>query len=137
MANTTNRTARKVADMTAIVAGLMAMGNAMWGPMIFGARTLQERQGDPGLGYNWVALGVGGLLAIIGVTVAQRRTTLGRILVAVGGVMLVAVPLAYRLPAALPVTTSVILGVLLLVATPFVGEMPAPRGMPQGNAGTR
>jgi hypothetical protein len=127
MSDTPSRSARTWADVVAIVAGLVALGNAMWGPIIFTTMFGRLNQGDPGVGYNWLAFGIGGLLAILAVILAQKWPRPARIPLALGGVLLLAVPFAYRNWAPLPIVTSVVLGLAMLAATPFLGRMPAPR----------
>jgi hypothetical protein len=102
MTNTDSRVRRKWADIVAILAAVISLGNAMWGPLIFSTMQRSQPQGDPGVGYNWIAFGLGGLL-------------------------LLAVPFAYRDRDLLPIVVSVVLGLAMLVASPFVGPMPPPR----------
>jgi hypothetical protein len=128
MVTATSRRVRWWADLLAIVAGVCALGNAMWGPLIFTAMERSTPRGDPGIGYNWEAFGIGGLLALIAVVLAQRWARPARVLLALAGLMLLAVPFTYVRKDALPIAASVILGLAMLVAAPFLGTMPAPRG---------
>ena len=121
------RRTRRWADMVAIVAGVVALANAMWGPIIFTTMYRELTRGDRGVDYNWMAFGVGGLLALLGIALAQKRPTLGRPALALGGLLLVIVPFFYERKTPLPLATSVVLGLTMLIATPFVGPMPAPR----------
>jgi hypothetical protein len=127
-------TRTKWADIVAIVAGVVAVGNAMWGPVIFPVMQHDLPQGDPGIGYNWLAFGLGGILTVLGIGLAQRWPTLGRIPIALGGLLLVAVPLAYQRHHPVPITVSVVVGLAMLLAAPFVGPMPPPRGSRQSAA---
>jgi MFS family permease len=125
MSELSSRSRRKWADVVAIVASLAALGNAMWGPLIFGAMSSRTTT-DPGVGYNWFAFGVGGVLGILGLIVAQKRPAPGRIALAIGGALLVIVPFFYANKSMLPITTSVVLGIAMLVSAFFLGPMPAP-----------
>ena len=124
--NARGRTGRKWADIVAIVAGLVALANAMWGPIIFTMMYKQLSQGDRGVAYNWMAFGLGGLLALCGVALAQRSPRAGRPFLTVAGILLVVVPFFYDNKPLLPIATSVILGLAMLGAAPFLGPMPPP-----------
>ena len=128
MAETSTRRARWWADVVAIVASVAAVGNALWGPLIFSTLSNQVTT-DRGAGYNWFAFGVGGILGVLGVIVAQRRPLPGRIAIAVGGALLVIVPFFYETFSTLPIATSVVLGIAMIVSAFFLGPMPAPRGV--------
>ena len=116
----------------AIVASVTALGNAMWGPLIFSTTSSQVTT-DQGAGYNWFAFGVGGILGVLGLIVAQKRPLPGRIALAIGGALLVAVPFVYENRSPLPIATSVVLGIAMLVSSFFLGPMPAPRHVPEGH----
>src|SRR5687768_334751 len=83
MPETSTRRARRWADLVAIIASVAAIGNALWGPLIFSTRSAAVTT-DPGAGYNWFAFGVGGILGVLGLIVAQKRPIPGRIALAVG-----------------------------------------------------
>jgi hypothetical protein len=110
---------RHWADVVAIIAGVWAFGEAIWGPALFSSETT-----DRGAGATWLAFGIGGLLAIGAVLLAQRYTRLARLLLGIAGVILVLSPLAYRHPAWLPIVSSLTVGVAMLAAAPFIGRMP-------------
>ena len=116
-ANTARR--RHWANVVAIVAGVWAFGEAIWGPAVFSSETV-----DRGAGATWLAFGIGGLLAIIAVLLAQRYPRPARVALGVAGLILVLSPLAYGHPAWLPIVSSVIVGLAMLVAAPFIGRMP-------------
>jgi peptidoglycan/LPS O-acetylase OafA/YrhL len=120
----------------AIIASVTALGNAMWGPLIF-STTSTGVTADRGVGYNWFAFGVGGILGVLGLIVAQKRPVPGRIALAVGGALLIAVPFVYENRPMLPIATSVVLGIAMLVSSFFLGPMPAPRHMPEGHEARR
>jgi hypothetical protein len=126
MADNSSRARRKWADIVAIVASVTAVGNALWGPLIFGTVS-NPTITDRGAGYNWFAFGVGGLLGLLGLIIAQKRQTLGRIPLAIGGVLLVIVPFFYTRGSMLPIATSVVLGVAMIVSALFIGPMPPPQ----------
>lgn len=135
MAVSTSRTIRKWADIVVGAASLVSLANAIWGPFILTDIASETQRGERGIGYNWVAFAVGGLLALLGVLLAERRPRLGRISVAVAGVMIAAVPLAYEQWYALPIITSLVLGLAMLIAAPFIGPRPAPRGSDRASSG--
>jgi hypothetical protein len=110
---------RHWADVLAIVAGVWAFGEAIWGPAVFSSETT-----DRGAGASWLAFGVAGLLAVGAVFLAQRYTRPARIVLGVAGLILVVSPFAYRSPAWLPIISSVIVGLAMLAAAPFIGRMP-------------
>jgi MFS family permease len=126
VSDNSSRARRKWADLVAIIASLAALGNAMWGPLIFGTISAQTTT-DRGAGYNWFAFGVGGMLGLLGLILAQKRPALGRVPLAVGGALLVIVPFFYSHKAMLPIATSVVLGLLMIASAFFLGPMPAPR----------
>jgi hypothetical protein len=110
---------RHWADLVAIIAGVWAFGEAIWGPALFSSETV-----DRGAGATWLAFGIGGLLAIGAVLLAQRNTRLARLLLGLAGVLLVLSPLAYRHPSWLPIVSSLVVGLAMLAAAPFIGRMP-------------
>jgi len=118
--NAANKARRRHwADVVAILAGVWSFGEALWGPALFSMETV-----DRGAGATWLAFGISGLLAIGAVLIAQRRTKPARIMLAVAGLILVASPFAYRNPVSLPIIASMIAGVMMLAAAPFIGRMP-------------
>jgi hypothetical protein len=127
MADIGSRSTRKLADIVAIVAAVTAIGNALWGPLIFSAMQASLPQGDPGVGYNWLAFGLGGIIALVGVFIAQKRPLPGRIALGIAGIMLVLVPFFYDRRNMLPIVASVIIGIAMLVASLFLGPVPGPR----------
>jgi peptidoglycan/LPS O-acetylase OafA/YrhL len=127
MSEINDRTTRRWADVVAIIATVVALANAMWGPIIFTTMADKLSLGDRGVDYNWIAFGVGGMLALGGLILAQRWPQYGKIALAIGGLMLVLVPFFYERKVALPIITSVVLGVAMLATSPFVGRMPAAR----------
>jgi peptidoglycan/LPS O-acetylase OafA/YrhL len=127
MADTRTRSRTRWADLVAIVASVVALGNALWGPVIFSTMQRDLPQGDPGVGYNWLAFGLGGILGVLGLLLAQKWPRFAKIPLALGGLLLIAVPFAYQRQHPAPIAVSVVVGLALLLAAPFVGPMPAPR----------
>ncbi|MDQ3811827.1 MAG: hypothetical protein M3336_16210, partial [Chloroflexota bacterium] len=81
-------TARRydVANFLAIVAAVASFAFAIWGtPLAVGEVTGADARN---ISLIWLSYGIAGVLALGGVAVAQRRTGLGRLMVAVGGVVL-------------------------------------------------
>jgi hypothetical protein len=130
MADTTDRTRRRWADVMAIVASVCSLANAMWAPVLFHAMLTSMPQGDRGVGYSYMTFGVSGLLGLIAVALAERRTGAARITLAVAGLLLLSAPFTYTRPHPLPIAATVILGLAMLLAAPFLGPMPAPRRVP-------
>jgi hypothetical protein len=110
---------RHWADLVAIVAGVWSFGQALWGPTIFANQVI-----DRGVGPTWLAYGLGGLLAIGSVILAQRYRIPARLMLGVAGLILVGAPFAYRTAVWLPILTSIAAGLAMLAAAPFIGRMP-------------
>jgi hypothetical protein len=110
---------RHWADLLAIVAGVWTFGQALWGPTVFSSAAI-----DRGVGPNWLAFGIGGLVALGSVFLAQRYTRPARIILGLAGLMLLLVPFAYRYPVWPPIVSSVLSGLAMLAAAPFIGPMP-------------
>jgi hypothetical protein len=127
MADAPARPARKLADIVVIAASVISLGNAMWGPTIFTAMMHDMPAGDRGIGYNWAVFGLSGMLGVLSIFMTMRWPRFARIPLLIAGLMLVAVPFTYIRPHPLPVATSVVLGLAMLLALPFFGPMPAPR----------
>jgi hypothetical protein len=76
----------------------------------------------------YTAYAVGGGLALAGFFLAQRWLVVGRVLVVIAGLVLIAYGVAgYRESAAALWATVLVPGLLLLAATPFFGPMPRAR----------
>jgi hypothetical protein len=128
MSHVSDARRRHWADLLAIVAGVWSFGQAIWGPVLFSSETI-----DRGAGASWVAFGLGGLLAIGAVLLAQRRTRPARLMLGVAGLILALSPLAYRSPSWPPILSSVVTGLAMLAAAPFIGRMP--RELPSSGSG--
>ena len=127
MADTGGRSRRRWAEIVAIVASVVALANALWGAAIFPTMQRDLPQGDPGIGYNWLAFGLGGSLGVLGAILAQSWGRWAKLALVLGGLLLITVPLAYRRHPPVPIAVSMIVGLAMLLAAPFVGPMPAPR----------
>ncbi len=110
---------RHWSDLVAILAGVWSFAQALWGPAIFSIVTV-----DRGAGASWIAFGLGGLLAIGAVLLAQKSTKPARIMLAVAGLILVGSAFAYRDAVSLPIISVIIAGIAMLAAAPFIGRMP-------------
>jgi hypothetical protein len=133
MSSTPSRRVRTWADLLVLIASIASLGNAMWGPTIFTAMMHDMPQGDRGVGYNWLAFGLAGILGILAVFMSMRWPARARWPLVPAGMLLVIVPFIYARPHPLPMITSVVLGIAMLVSVPFFGPMPAPR-MPQAGS---
>ena len=134
MPDTKARSRTRWADLVAIVAAMVALGNAMWGPVIFSTMQRDMPRGDPGIGYNWLAFGLGGILGVLGLVMAQKWPRWAKFPLALGGLLLIAAPFAYQRHHPAPIAVSVVVGLAMLLVAPFVGPMPAPRGTAERSA---
>ena len=109
------------ADFIAIVAAVACFAFAIWGtPLAVG----EVAGGDTrNISLIWLSYGIGGVLALAGVAVAQQRRGQGRILVGAGGVVLLLGLIGFAQPEG-AAWASIIPGVLMLAAAPFVGPLP-------------
>ena len=110
---------RTWADVVAIVAGVAAVGLAMW-------PNLAADEGPTGvaLGSGTIASIAAGALAIAAVVMAQRSPGTARIPLALGGVLLLLTPFVFARSGGFVPTLQMILGALMLVAVPFIGRLP-------------
>jgi hypothetical protein len=118
---------RNWSDIVAILAGMWAIAEAIWGPAVFSQNIV-----DASAGYAWLVFATAGALAVAAVFLAQRITGLGRVVLAIAGLLLVIIALAYERAHPLALVTGLILGVVMLVATPFMGSIP--RNLPRDSA---
>jgi hypothetical protein len=111
---------RHWADVAAIVAGVSAIGLAIW-------PNLAADEGGQGVGLGSAALAsaAAGALAILGLFLAQRSPAAGRLPLAAGGLLLLATPFVFARQAGFVPTLQMILGVAMLAAAAFVGRMPS------------
>ena len=109
------------ADFIAIVAAVACFAFAIWGtPLAVG----EDAGGDTrDIKTIWLSYGLGGALALAGVAVAQERRRQGRLLVGAGGLVLLIGLIGFAQPEG-TAWASIIPGVLMLAAAPFVGPLP-------------
>ncbi|WP_284351565.1 hypothetical protein [Roseisolibacter agri] len=117
--SSTSSRRRTWADVVAIVAGVAAIGLAMW-------PNLAADEGPTGvaLGSGTLASFAAGGLAIAAVFMAQRSPGTARIPLALGGVLLLLSPFVFARSAGVVPTLQMVLGALMLVAAPFIGRLP-------------
>jgi hypothetical protein len=111
-------------DLLVAFAGVCAFGTGVWATL-----TNSETPRVSGWAVSGIAFIVGGLLALLGLFVAQRRQLVGRAAIILGGLLQSAVPFAYRSAATVPMRNAVIIGLVLVVAGCFAGPV-AERGIP-------
>jgi hypothetical protein len=112
---------RQLADLVAIVAGVAGIGFAIWGAPLHGASTSSAVSN---IGYVWISYFLAGAFALAGVGLAQRSPKLGKILVALGGIIMLSSVAFFRFPDAWAWGSILVLGLLLLGSAPLVGRMP-------------
>jgi hypothetical protein len=112
---------RNWADLTVLIVGLWTIAQAIWGPAL-----LPQRSQDQGTGATYIISLVAGALALLGLWVAQRRRTAGRVLIAATGAVILIAPFTYQRAPALSTSFAILSGLLLLVASKFVGPLPPP-----------
>jgi hypothetical protein len=125
----TQPTARKLrryhwADVVAIVTGVSALGFTIWG-----APVRVDDAVSSGVSFSWLSSAAAGALALAAVLIAQysRLPRLpARLMLAAAGALLLISPFTF-LRGVPPVTlvTYTVLGLAMLVASPFIGPMPA------------
>ncbi|HET9986579.1 MAG TPA: hypothetical protein VFQ38_23580 [Longimicrobiales bacterium] len=116
---------RRWADLVVIVAGVYAIATTAWSPAeFFSGGTSHEVARET----NWVfaAHVAGGGLALLGLAVAFRDTTVARVLVALGGLLYLSTLLTLVQFPLGAVLSIVVPSLMMLAAAPFVGPMPSP-----------
>lgn len=119
---------RNWSDVVALVAGLWAIAEAVWGPTVFSQRIM-----DANAGYAWLIFATAGALAVASVFLAQRTTGLGRVVLGVAGLLVATTSLLYERSHPLALATGIILGLAMLASTPFMGSIP--RNLPPSETG--
>jgi hypothetical protein len=110
---------RNWSDVVAIAAGAWSIAEAVWGPAVFSQNLV-----DASAGYAWLVFATAGALAIASVFLAQRITGLGRVVLGIAGLLLLIVSIAYERGHPLALATGLILAILMLASTPFMGRIP-------------
>ena len=113
---------RTWADVLVLVVSLWVIGQAIWGPML-----LPQGSRDQGASSTYVLSLIAGAVGLFGLWMAQKRANVGRILVAVAGLIVLVGPFTYRLLPPLPMTFAIVSGLALLAAAKFVGPIPPPQ----------
>ncbi|HEU4631764.1 MAG TPA: hypothetical protein VFS08_18590 [Gemmatimonadaceae bacterium] len=112
----------ELADVAAILAGVAALGSAIWGaPITF------DNAYDAPISSLWGAYLVAGVLAIVAVFVAQRRRGLGRGLLAVAGLISLAITLLGGGGWVTARVVHLVLGLIMLAASTSIGRMSSER----------
>src|SRR5688500_3256024 len=125
MPETTGRTQRNVANTIVIVVGAIMVALSMWGGSAAGVgETGESRASVP-----WLTHFSAGALAIAGILIAQRwkLRRLGQILLLASAGILIGALFMFRYFGPWAWVTLILPAVALLVATPFLAPMPAPK----------
>ena len=109
---------RHLGDAVTIAAGVSAIGTAVAISGILPGRVDETHDGAA------LTVAIGGLMAIVGLLLAQRTPSMGRAVIALAGLALVAAPLLFGRGVAWVWMLEIVLGVVLLAASAFVGRMP-------------
>ncbi|HEX7089615.1 MAG TPA: hypothetical protein VF192_05735 [Longimicrobiales bacterium] len=115
---------RRWANVAAIVAGVYALGFAVWSPGLAGGARLEADLRAQG--WWWAGSAVGGLLALAAAVAAVRSRLLGRVLLVLAALVLLATLLAFRRIGTAALLALVLPALVMLAAAPFLGAMPAP-----------
>lgn len=119
MSEVSNVRRRHWADIVALVAGLWAIAEAIWGPAVSAQSVI-----DPRFGYTWLIFATSGALAVAAIFFAQRTPALGRVALAIAGVLLLVITMTFERESLLPLVTGLILAVAMLASAPFIGRIP-------------
>jgi drug/metabolite transporter (DMT)-like permease len=117
MSDATHARRRHWADVVAIGAGVGAVGLAI---ALSGILRGQVNDSDR----TALVCAVGGASSVLGLVLAQRAPGIGRLLVALGGLALLAAAFVFGRPVAWVWMLEMLLGVAMLGASAFVGRMP-------------
>ena len=113
---------RQWVDTLAIIAGVATFAGAIWGPLLSTGGMSEVRYKD----YVWIMYAVAGGAAIASVFLAQRRPRPARALLALAGLLLLSSLFAFRDFGWRSWLTILVPGLIMLVASPFLGVMPRP-----------
>lgn len=116
---------RTLANVIVVFTGLALFAVATWTGSVLGPVESGE---DRRSVLPWLMHGLGGLLAVGAVMVAQRRRTgrLGQVMLAIAGVMPIVALVAFRYTGPWAWFGFILPAVLLLGSVPFLGPMPPP-----------
>lgn len=116
----------EIADIAALVAGLVSIGFAMWGVPITADLMTDPSFGEP-IAPLWLLYALGGALAVLAVFLAQRSRGPARALLLVAGLVeLFAVFVAWDFAWASRLST-IGLAVVMLAASTALGPVPVDR----------
>lgn len=126
---------RRWADIVVIVAAVYMFGAAFWPIELVSGGGAWEVANPVGLAGTYAAAGI---LGLGGLFMTVKSPLIGRVLVGIGGAVAL-----YGLTTLDHLTTFALIsfggsGLLMLIAAPFVGEMPTPEqeGKPREGLGT-
>ncbi len=108
----------EIADFVAILAGVSSIGFALYGAPI----TTDDAYNAP-IASLWAVFLGAGVLAILGVVMAQRNRGVGRALLAVAGVLVLAGAFLTGGPWVTVRIAQAVLGVVMLAASTQIGRM--------------
>jgi hypothetical protein len=118
--------ARSAATVVVIVAGVAALMMGIWGAPIWSSLSTGEEVDNPK--WAWMSYWLGGGAAVAGVLLTAKSTGLARALVVIGALVLFAGAFGYRSAGPVTLLTLVLPGLVMLLAAPFIGPAPLPRG---------
>ena len=118
MALSSNQKRIEVADFVAILTGMASVGFALYGTPV----TFDDAYNAP-IAPVWAIFLAAGVLAVLGVGLAQRSRGGGRALVAVAGLLVLAAAFMTPGPWITIRVAQAIVGVVLLASSLFVGRM--------------
>lgn len=117
---------RRWADILVIVLAIYVFVLGFYSPP-FAAPDVAATEVERGnLGLWWALTAIGGVLALAGVFASYARATLGKALVAAGGLALLMTLFLVDVTSWYAWAGSILPGLLLLAAAAFVGPMPVP-----------
>lgn len=119
MSEVNNVRRRHWADIVALVAGLWAIAEAIWGPAVSSQSVV-----DPRFGYTWLIFATAGALAVAAIFLAQRTPAFGRVALAIAGLLLLIITMMFEREHLVPLVTGLVLAVAMLASAPFVGRLP-------------
>lgn len=108
----------EIADFIAILTGMTSVGFALYGTPV----TFDDAYNAP-IAPVWAIFLTAGVVAVLGVGLAQRSSGAGRALVAVAGVLVLAAAFITPGPWITIRVAQAIVGVVLLASSAFVGPM--------------
>lgn len=111
-------------NLIVMIVGVFQFGIAFWGAGL--AQPHGMAYDMRLIGWYWFASGFGGLLAVASVIVAIRNATLGRVMLALGALLVLSGGFAYTRFEPRMLLDVFVPGLILLGAVPFFGPMPTP-----------